>query len=394
MQTAGLDTIFRAIDVALDRRKLTLAFLGALAIIIGTGFFAYLAGTVNDGASAVIFLVMAGLAAWTLNALFSGALACMSWHDLTTGRKFTMVEALTFSSQHILSFALSPLALGVVGVAVVLAEVLLFMLGRIDHIGELLVSVLFLPTVIVNALLMVGVVGGSWLVFPIIAESGTDPIKTVRRVVDVVYRAPGRLVGNLILALFVVALTMLILWPLVIVGYTQTITLIGAGLGEEKMTQIVLASVLDALPLPTSILGLGRVLYGEVPFTIEAAGFLMGLETIVLLVGAIYVFPWVFLLTVSCAIYSSLTGVASAPASAAVPASPKPASISPSPSLFPVPPTVPAPPPVQPIATPYQPPPVASHGPQIPSAGSACIQCGRPINLGSHFCPYCGKPQS
>ena len=434
MQSTGFDTILRSIDVALDRRKLGLAFGGVLAFILAGALFGFLGVTVSDEiVISAIFLILGALASWVLYALFSGAIAHMSWQDLTQGVQPTASEALAFGWRHIVSFLFSPLALLVLAVLIVVAEVLLLLLGRIPYLGELLVSLAFLPLVILNILLLIGLAAGMWLIFPVVAARGSGVIETLQRVVAIVRHSPLRLVTYFAMALIVVIFTMAVLTFLVFAGYVITTRSMNAGVGEDTINQIATSNVFGAFALPgAAISSIPEMLFGEVlgnlpeplgsllgsqglfgfqsfeepRFTIDIAGFIMGLSTLALFAGLTYVFPWVFTLSVGCSIYHNLGDedeveklqemvpslrrqVAKPPAksgsqgSAAQGWSYQP--------------------PVQPGG--YQPPPAESPGAYQPhSAAPAnnvatpsmkpCIECGREVKVNSRYCPFCGSSQS
>jgi hypothetical protein len=402
MQTVGADAILRAIDIALDWRKLVLALGGLLTVVFAGGLLGYLSAVVGESEETIglIFLILAAVVVWFLLIFFSGALTHMSWQEISHNRKPDPAEALAFSWQHIISFLFAPIILVLTGVGVITAEVIILLLGRIDEVGELLVGLLFLPLVIINVLLVIGLIVGGWLVFPIIADSRANPVQTVRRVVEIVRHSPGRLLTYFILALLVIVLTLSILWPLLWLGRTQTMILMQAGVGEDKMADITSSSAVALLASPEFLLNdpediffwlLGGSSFND-DTTLKIAGFLIGLSGLVLLLGAFYLFPWVFTLTLSCAMYASLKTAVPAAASSSsgwvpAPYTPMPTPVpTPTPAAFPA---APSPthyiPPTPAVPAPYQSP---------PPAAPNCQSCGKPINTASRFCPFCGTPRT
>ncbi|UCG23410.1 MAG: hypothetical protein JSW55_14845 [Chloroflexota bacterium] len=424
----------RSIDVALDRRKLGLAFGGALAFILAGALFGFLGVTVSDEVVvSAIFLILGALASWVLYALFSGAIAHMSWQDLTQGARPTASEALAFSWSHIVSFLFSPLALLVLALLIIVIEVLLLLLGRIPYLGELLVSLAFLPLVVVNILLLIGLAAGMWLIFPIVAARGSGVVETLQRVVAIVRHSPLRLVTYFAIALIIVVFTLAVLWFLVVAGRFVTLRAMNAGVGEDTMRQIATSNPFGALALPgAAVSSIPQLLFGEVlgslpeplgsllgsqgffgfqsfeepRFTMDIAGFIMGLSTVALFAGLIYVFPWVFTLSVSCSIYHNLGDEDEVEKlQGAVPSFRKPAAAPPVQASGE---GAPAQgwsyqPPAQPGG--YQPPAADSPGTyqppgDAPGAGVAassmkpCIECGREVKVNSRFCPFCGSSQS
>ena len=437
MQTTGFDTIMRSIDIALDRRKLGLAFGGALAFIIAGALFAFLGIAVSDEiAVSVIFFILGAIASWVLYALFSGAITHMSWQDLTQGRRPSASESLAFSWSNILSLLFSPLALVLLGVLFLVVEVLILFLGRIPYLGEILVSLAFLPLVIINMLLIIGVVAGTWLIFPIIAAKGSGVVETLERVISIVRHSPMRLVVFFALALIVIIFTLAVLWSLVGVGRFLTVRVMNAGVGEKTMFQIATSNPFGALALPgAAVSALPGMLLGEVigslpeplnsllgsqdffglnqgfeepRFTMNIAGFIMGLSTVALLAGLVYVFPWVFTLTVGCSIYHSVGDEAEVGSfrkiipsigKSEIPAVQEGATGQAGGSLPYQPPSQPGsyqPPEAGSSGSQYQPPSTVPEVSVSPSASgmTPCIECKRDIKTSSRFCPYCGASQN
>jgi hypothetical protein len=436
MQSTGFDTIMKSIDVALDRRKLGLGFAGALSFILVGALFGFLGVTVSDEvAVSVIFFILGALGAWVLYALFSGAIARMSWQDLNQGHRPKASEALAYSWSHILSFLFTPLALLILALLIIVVEVLLLLLGRIPYLGELLVSLAFLPLVVINILLLIGIATGMWLIFPIIAARGSSVIETLERVVAIVRRSPMRLVTYFVLASIIVIFTLIVLWSLVGAGRFLTLRAMNAGVGEESMSQIASSNAFGALAMPgAAITSVPSMLFGEVigllpeplgdllgsqdffgfgpleepRFTMDIAGFIMGLSTVALFAGLIYVFPWVFTLSVSCSIYQNLSDEAEVEkmrdaipflkkASAAASIGSQAGGPAQNWSYQPPSQSGSYQPPQADNAADYYQPPGAGEAAGAAAASPSmyqCIECGREIKAKSLFCPFCGSSQS
>jgi len=404
MQSGGLTTIFKAIDVAADLRKLALAFAGVLAIIISGVLFGFLTSLVGSG-GVIVYVIVLGLALillWTLFALFSGALTYMCWQELIHDQQTRVKDALNFSGRNILSFILSPLALLFLGIVVFAAELALLQLGRIPQVGEIIIALLYMPLVLVNILLIVGVAAGSWLVFPIIAESSAGVLQTIQKVITIVRRSPIRMFVIFSLALLVIWIALIMLWFLLGLGTGLTVGLMGVGVGVDVLTDIIDSSFLG--PISSPLTAFAETLLDAIgiaspapPLTLQIASIILAISAMILTVGAVVVFPWVFALAVSCAIYQNLSVSPvpiPAPAAAAPPAIPQPvpgpkqstgtAAMPQAPSWSPTPGQ-------QPAA--YQPPVLAKPDYQQAVAAANCNSCGREIRTNSRFCPFCGTGQ-
>ncbi len=416
MNTSGIDLILRSIDLAFDRRKLALALAGIAVSAIGSGFFAWIGSQLGDNvALASIFLLIGLIFAWATISLFAGAITRLSYGDLAGWPARKALDAVQDAFQRLPSLLFAPLLLGIAWIGVILAQWLLMLLGRIPYLGELLVAVLFLPAVLLNTLMLVILLAGIWLVFPVAIGENAGVSQTLRRVVDVTRRAPGRILTYMGITLLLSLLVTAVLAALVLVAYSLTLTLTVTGMSPLRAMQMGLGNILNVfIPLlgpAGSLVGLfgsGRLLGGSVPVTMDIAGALLSLETLVLLLGSAWAVPWVFSLTASCAVHQLVAGTAPAqaapapqPAAWSPPVQP-PTYIPPRPESFPPPvlPPQPVRPTYPPPAQPYvptqviTPPPPISPSPVAPPQPRLCRSCGRPLaNPNSRFCQVCGAKQ-
>jgi len=461
MNTSGIDLILRSIDLALDRRKLTLAFAGILLSAIGSGIFVWAVQQVSDSlALSAIFSLFGLLVAWVVISLFAGAITQLSYGDLAGWSPRGLADALLSALQHLPSLLFAPLLLGLASVGVLLMELVLMLLGRIPYLGELLVAVLFLPAVLLNALMFVIVFAGTWLVYPVAMGENAGVLQTLRRVIDITRRNPARILTYLGMTVILSLLLVVVLLALAFGAYVLTLMLTVAGMSLERALQMGLSNILGQLGPLVGLMGpmgglLGSPFSGGLfggtastpPLTMDIAGALIGLETALLWLGAIWAVPWVFNLTASCAVFQSVAGQAPAPrpAPAMQPAAwsppvpynaPSPVSppyaaqpvqpVQPAQPIYPAPaqparvPTSPmqppqAPLPAQPASQVYTPPPYArpQRGDEAPTfvtppkppvaapppvppvaAPRVCRVCGKPLaSPNSRFCQACGAKQ-
>ncbi|MCD4825437.1 MAG: hypothetical protein K8S55_12640 [Phycisphaerae bacterium] len=141
---------------------------------------------------APIFLVWA-LALW---ALFGGAIHRIAAVQFARGETISMFQALSFSRQKFLSFFTAPL----VPIAVILGVGLLLAAGGLIGsiplgIGDLLLAVLFGIAIALGlaiAFMVVGLVAGLPLMYPVIAVEGSDNFDATSRSFSYVYNRPIR----------------------------------------------------------------------------------------------------------------------------------------------------------------------------------------------------------
>jgi hypothetical protein len=306
---AGLDLIFRALDVALDYRKLGLAFLGLLLVgLVGAGFVWISAQVSADSAVLGIAIGLLGLVAvWLAITFVVAALSRLSLVELKEGTRGAVREALGFAGQHFLAFLFSPLLL-VVGLALVLvAESILLLIGRVEYVGEVVVSLAFLPLALLNLGLIVVAWFGTALTFPVVADQGGGVRDTLAYVLAVVRRVPGRLIAYMVLVGIASLAMLAVSFYLVFVSLYTTSTFAAIGMGPGKF-----AVVLSGLPLDTGFLlpslsyeSFSRYWLSEPPLTHTIARLLFGLSFSGLAMLALAI-PQLFYLASTCAVYLGL----------------------------------------------------------------------------------------
>jgi hypothetical protein len=370
MQTTGIDLLLRAIDVSLDRRKLTLAVVGLVVSGVIGGIFFGLAVSVDNVVAAALLALLGLIAVWVITILFTEAISKMSYESLVGRPPLTMGEALRYAANHLTSLLFAPLLLAAMILAVYIAEAIVLLLGRIPTAGPILTSLLFLPLVLINMFLLVFVFFGAWLVPAIVAGEGTGVMETLSRLRTIVRQAPGRIATYWVMTIFLTVTLGLVLLTVMSVAITQTdaLSAIASGGSPTSIIGFVVGSPIDYLLGPFS--GIGRGM--------EVAALLYMLALLLLGVVVVAIPYFIFPLACACAAHISMLGGA--------------------PAAMPVPRPVPAPPPARvpmPAATPVaQPtpaqPPVQAPAQPAPAAPSYCKQCGAPLRPGAGFCGQCG----
>ena len=409
MNASGFDLILRAIDLSFDRRKLSLAILGAIATVIVGGVFVWIGNQLarDTGILALLFYLTGLIGAVATMAVFSGAITRISYGDLVGQPVQRISEALSLSLGRLPTLLLSPLLI-VLGVAVAaLIEALALLIGRIPILGELIVSIAFVPLVLFNAFLPIVVAVSVWLIFPIAIAENAGVIQAIQRTIELIRRAPGRIMLYLIMSALLSILVVVGAGLLLVSAYSMTLTLTVSSMSFERAMQMGLSNLVFLLGPFGNLNSLfyyygsfGRFAYEAPPITMNIAALLLILGTAVLWFGLVFALPNVFNLTASCAVYLGVTGQASNPRPAAAP--------QPAWSPAPPPPTPPAPVPQSPYPPPtpsvqYTPtvaqpspayPPTPPAPRPVPPAARLCIKCGKPLpSPTSRFCQACGTQQ-
>jgi ribosomal protein L40E len=314
MQLTGLDLLLNAFDISFDWRKLGFTILGLVATFVAAYPFFWIATEVDNTAIGAIFILVMLAVVWVLFTLVTGTVSKLSYEDMR-GRRMGVMDALSFAALHIFSLCLSPMVLWIGVGVVILVELVLLLLGRIPILGEIWASLLFLPLFVLNLFLILLGFLGSWLSPFVVVGEETGILDTLSRLEKIVRRAPGRIMAYLGMTLFLIAVAV---WPLIVLiygafGLTGWLTL--KGLGDEKVTQILLAGAskwLSFFPLG-DLLSLGlRYGFGvEGGFSFTLASWIYSFSLVVIL-AAIYVFFIVFPLSCGCAIYISVSAEAPA----------------------------------------------------------------------------------
>lgn len=354
MENFGIDTILRALDISLDRRKAGFAIAGLFVSTLVAGLFFYIAIEAGSGFITVLFGLLGVIASWVLSTLVTGTLARMSYNELSTGRTLGWRPALAYSRGHLGTLIFSPLALGVGILLALLVQLILLFLGRIPYLGELWVAVLFLPLVVINLFIILLAYLGGWLIPAVVAAEGRGIADTLRRVQQMVRRAPGRILAYLSIAVILGLLAALIIVPLVYSAVVSTAGLTVLALGEGRLAEFsrAIPGVSDLFFLPSPF-GLSPWLTygtGGVPITMRLAGFIL---TVTVLLIPVVVFAELFIvfpIACGCATYLSVMGETVAPGT-------------------------------------MQPRQARPPGPAF------CIRCGAELPPGTRFCLQCGAPQ-
>jgi hypothetical protein len=307
MRTVGFELILEALDVSLDSCKIVFA-IGGLFVVGGvTGLLSFIGQEVDSDPVATALLVLAALAAWILSNLVYGTVAKMSYDDLGRRPNHGWLPALGYAARHLPALLFSPLALLIAIALVLVVEGLVLMVGHVPYLGELWVSLLFLPLVVLNLFLILLGYLGVWLVPAVVAGEGGGIWATLRCVQQAVRRAPGRILAYLSIAVVLGVLAALIVIPLVYAATAGTIAFATAVMVGPDV--IDLASTLSGLELDSISYVLGNVFQlgsGRDRVTLQIAGVILGLALLLIPMAILAVLLVVFPVSCACASYLSV----------------------------------------------------------------------------------------
>ena len=305
-----LEMIFHALDIALDYRKLGLAAGGLLAIGIVAALFGWLFSQIeseNEALGTAIGL-LGLLIVWVLSVILTAMVTRMIIVELRGEPPSSVSAVFYYTLQHLGTFFFSPLILFLLLFLLILGEVVLLLIGRVDYIGEMVVSLAFLPLVILNLFIFIIALFGTTLIFPIVADRGGGPGDTISSVWTLVRRAPGQMAAYTMLAVLVTLLAFGFFLYLLFTATSLTLTLVQVGMESDKLTQVLTDlpfNVTDMLDNPFSSLLWGGYSRSEPPVTYDIARFFFGLSFVALAMFVLTV-PLLFSQATTCAVYLSL----------------------------------------------------------------------------------------
>lgn len=226
----GIKDVFDCLEISFDLKKVAFTLGGLLVGMIGMFALLWIGGIPNN---VPVFLIcqLAGLLfALVCYVLVMGAVSIMGYKELTSGEKVSVWQALGTAKDNIWSFLLSPLAVALAVVLILAMEYVVFMLGRLAA-GQIILSLLSIPFVLLNILLILALVIGYILVFAIVASEGSGVLSTVNRIYTAIKKAPLQIAMG-------VALVVVVGTPVVLVGYgallggvVATLAIFGAASG-------------------------------------------------------------------------------------------------------------------------------------------------------------------
>lgn len=282
----GVSDVFDCIEISFDRKKIVFQLIGT-AIAVGAAFLGVWLGSLSSNGVVASAAQLIGFAVAFLSMIVTlTAVSRMSYKELTTGEKLSAKEALGFCKKKISSIIITPLLVVLAAVLLLAAEYLVFLLGRFA-VGQIFISVFSGPVLLINALIVLLLTMGIFVMYPIIAVDESGPVKTLRKMFAVITSAPMQVLMSSSLATIIIVPVIASLAGLLSVANITTITLFGAASGifaEMAATEI------PSIATPTYIA------WGIFVFSLVA------------LSGAILSFSLVYVKTTAVSIYMNIKG--------------------------------------------------------------------------------------
>ncbi|MCX5749494.1 MAG: hypothetical protein NTZ10_04555 [Candidatus Saganbacteria bacterium] len=185
----GSREVFDCLEVAFDLKKVLFVFLGAAAAFLGAMLLLWLGNIPKNFALAVILQVIAAIYFYIVMIGVCGGTSIMVYKELTTGEKLSVKDAMSFSTKNLLALALSPVVWLAVSAVVLLAEYAVFMIGKFSA-GQIILSLLTVPVILLNAFLLLFLLFGTLLLFEIIAVDGASALSAVGKLYALTKKAP------------------------------------------------------------------------------------------------------------------------------------------------------------------------------------------------------------
>lgn len=295
----GMDLLLKAADIAFDRRKILAAVGGMVAIALVVGLPTLLAAQVDSAILGICLTIPGVIAGWVALWLTIGTVARLSYEDLSGEPKSTLGEAISKAARRLPSLLFSPLLMMLGALAVIIVELLIFLVGRIPYVGEIWAACWFLPVIIVNLAILVIFMLGFWIMPFIIVGEDTGVVETLPRTVKTVLRAPGQIFSYLILTWVVLVLIGSLLIGLLYGAIAMTAGVAAGGLGGQKLMELGLGGF--GMGMGMGMPGMG----GSGRFTIRLAQIILGIALLILL-AVIYSVLLVLPISLGCAVYLSV----------------------------------------------------------------------------------------
>ncbi|HIJ64731.1 MAG TPA: hypothetical protein HPP77_02165 [Candidatus Hydrogenedentes bacterium] len=203
-ESFGLDTFIRAVDIALDWRKIVVSMALGGICVVGILICIFIGAQDNDLIPVAIVLGVVWAVAWS--GIFAGGVGRLVEIELTERRRAPAREAWRFIGRRFVGLAFG--TLGLVLAAILLGALvngIVFLIGMIPWLGPILAGILTLPLFVFNLLLFC-VLWNVWIVPCIMAVEDCGAVSAVDRLVQLVVRRAGRLIAYEVIANSIIAL--------------------------------------------------------------------------------------------------------------------------------------------------------------------------------------------
>jgi len=281
----GISALLDSLDISFDAQKIGFFLAGLMVAIIGAVIFTLIGNMyIQNIPLYVFFAILASL--WASFAIYftRGGVTRMVYNELSGAGKLSFKDAFAFAKKNAGALMLSPLAILLVVIGVVIFELLLTLVLRfVPGIGNIAIALLAIPLVAVNAPLIIALNFLEGLPIAIVAVDESDIKGTVAKTYNIVKNEPLRFLSliSITCILYCIAALALILlgaasillsagvsWPLLIDLYTAATTGMGMTLSLGIALTISIMSMMVLLAIAFSYLnvvfsGLYAIVYSQ-----------------------------------------------------------------------------------------------------------------------------------
>lgn len=226
----GLDEVLDNLLISFDIKKVSLQFLGVFIALLCFFLFSWVANYISMPWLSIAWWSLGGTIVYVLFMLIHGALTSTIYKELTSGEKLDFKQSFSQSKKNLRAMVFSPIIFAV-GLLIILGiEYLIFMLGKISAAAVLL-SVFTIPFILLNALLLLAAFIEILLIVEIIIIDEAQIISALRKVINIVKKAPIQVIGNYGLVLIVGLIFAIITGGLLFAGSIITLSMFGSSSG-------------------------------------------------------------------------------------------------------------------------------------------------------------------
>lgn len=185
----GIDTLLDTFEIGFDMKKLVFQLVGIIIALLGFFIFSMLGSGIKS--LGILFYILGIIWLYCLLILTHGGTCRMFFTELSTREKTNIPQTLKFVKDKALTLIGSPLLLLASVVLLLGVEfVVVWLLGKIPTLGEILNALLCLPLFAINALIAIILLFGTALTIAIIAVDEGKAMDTVKKIFEVAKRSP------------------------------------------------------------------------------------------------------------------------------------------------------------------------------------------------------------
>ncbi len=179
----GFNEAFDALEVSADLKKIAFFFAAGLLALGGGRLLLWLGSITANPALSFVLNAAAALYLYTIWVIATAGISLMSYKELTSGEKISILATLTFCKKKAKDLMLSPLALAAVIALAAGVEYLLFWLGRFG-ILQIIFSIISAPVILFNVFCLFAVICALFLIIPIVVVDDCGPISATKKILS------------------------------------------------------------------------------------------------------------------------------------------------------------------------------------------------------------------